>query len=151
MHDVADLFRVVWQRLLIEMHTFIPDDDDIEGWFDKLYARHQEQIIHMDRYAAAIMEPDPAKVKRFVVDTHFYSNDDPIIQLSKKLRRKEAATQEEIENAFRSEAKSHYGQALKLGFGYLRSASAFFTGEIDRDTLKDRLDIGKKGRDGLSV
>jgi hypothetical protein len=38
-----------------------------------------------------------------------------------------------------------------MGYGYLRSASAYFMGEIDQDTLKDQLDVGKKGRDGQSV
>ena len=62
------------------MHTFIPDRDDIEGWFEKLYEKHQEQIIQMERYAEAIMEPDPVKVKRFIEEPHFYSDEDPVIQ-----------------------------------------------------------------------
>lgn len=150
-HDVTELFRVISQRILIEMHTFIPDRDDIEGWFEKLYEKHQEQIIQMERYAEAIMEPDPVKVKRFIEEPHFYSDEDPIIQLAKKLRNGIAVTQDEIESSVQSEAKSHYGQALQLGFNYLHSASAFFVGEIDQETLKDRLDVGKLGRDGLSV
>lgn len=150
-HRLADLFRLIHQRLLIEMHTFIPDTDNIEGWFDKLHARHQEQIIHMDRYAAAVVTPDPAKVKRFVTDTNFYSDGDELIRLTKRLRRGETVSPEEIESAFAAEAQSHYAQAVKIGFSYLRSASDFFTGTIDRETLRDKLDIGRKGRDGLSV
>lgn len=150
-NDVANTFRFIWQRFLIEMHTFIAETENVEAWLDKLHAKYQEQIIHLDRYTEAVLTPDPAKVKRFVTDTNFYSDEDPIIQLSQALRQGAKPSQEEIETAFAAEPTSHYAHALKLGFGYLRSASAYFEGKIDQDTLKDRLDVGKKGRDGLAV
>jgi hypothetical protein len=150
-HAAADTLRFNWQRLLIEQQTFIPDTDSVEGWFDKLHAKHQEQTIHLDRYAEAVMTPEPDKVKRFIEDTNFYSEEDAIIRLSQALRQGAKPTQEEIEAAFAAEPTSHYAHAVKMGFGYLRSASAYFLGEIDQDTLKDQLDVGKKGRDGQSV
>jgi hypothetical protein len=150
-HNAADTLRFIWQRSLLEMHTFIPDTENMEGWFDKLHAKHQEQTIHLDRYAEAVMTPDPVKVKRFVTDTNFYNDADAIIRLSQALRQGAKPSQEEIEAAFAEEPSSHYAHALKLGFGYLQSASDYFAENIDQDTLKDQLDIGKKGRDGLSV
>jgi hypothetical protein len=152
-NDAADTFRVIWQRLLLEMQTFVadPDIDNVEGWFDKLHAKHQEQTIQLERYAEAVVAPVPDKVKRFIVDTHFYNEEDAIIQLCQALRQGAKPSQEEVETAYAAEPTSHYAHAVKMGYGYLRSASAYFMGEIDQDTLKDQLDVGKKGRDGQSV
>ncbi|TDG00609.1 hypothetical protein [Paenibacillus piri] len=151
MKAVTDFYRILHQRALIEMHTFIPDTDDIEGWMDKLYARHQEQIIQLERYAEAVVSPDPAKVKRFVVDTNFYDRNEPILQLTASLRKGGQATGEQLQAAVNAEPRSHYGNAIKTGFHYIYYASRFFSGVIDEEELRDKLDIGKKGRDGQSV
>lgn len=150
-NDAADTLRFIWRRLLIEMHTFVADTDNVDSWFDKLHAKHQEQTIYLDRYAEAVVNPVPDKVKRFIVDTNFYNEEDAILQLSQALRQGAKPSQEEVEAAFAAEPTSHYAHAVKMGFGYLRSASAYFLEEIDQDTLKDQLDVGKKGRDGQSV
>ncbi|MCU6796458.1 hypothetical protein OB236_30470 [Paenibacillus sp. WQ 127069] len=150
-HAAADTFRFIWQRQLLELQTFVPDTEHIDNWFDKLHAKHQEQTIHLDRYAEAVLTPDPDKVKRFIEDTNFYNEEDAIIQLSQALRQGAKPSQEELTAAFAAEPTSQYAHAVKMGYGYLQSASAYFTGEIDQDTLKDQLDVGKKGRDGQSV
>ncbi|MBW7453812.1 hypothetical protein ACFOLF_07950 [Paenibacillus sepulcri] len=150
-NDAADTFRFIWQRTLIELQTFTPDTDNVEVFFEKLHARHQEQTIQLDRYAEAVVTPVQGKVQRFVKDTNFYNEEDAIIRLSQALRQGAKPSPEEIEKAFVEEPTSHYAQAVKMGFGYLRSASAFFMGIIDQETLKDQLDVGKKGRDGQSV
>ncbi|MFH5184072.1 hypothetical protein ACHHV8_16305 [Paenibacillus sp. TAB 01] len=149
--DAARTYRFGWQRFLLGMQTFISNTEPADAWLDKLHAKHQEQVIHLDRYAEAVITPDPVKVQRFITDTHFYDEQDPLIRLCEELRQGAQASQQEIEAAFAAEPSSQYAHALKLGFGYLRSASAYFEGSIDQDTLKDQLDVGKKGRDGLSV
>jgi hypothetical protein len=139
--DVVELFRAIQQRLFIEMHTFVPDGDDIEGWFDKLDVKLKERTARMDRYAEILMNPDPAKVKKFVSDTSFYDDEDAIIQLAGALRRGKQRSQEELEAALAAEPRSDYGKALKQGIGNLLSASAFFTGSIDQNTLNNLLAV----------
>ncbi|TVY11721.1 hypothetical protein [Paenibacillus cremeus] len=148
---VANTYRYMWQRFLLELQTFVQDTTNVDTWFDKLHAKHQEQVIHLDRYAEAALTPDPVKVKRFIEDTNFYSEEDRIIQLTQALRKGAKPSPEEVEAAFAEEPSSQYAQAVKMGYGYLRSASAYFEEKIDQDTLKDWLDVGKKGRDGQSV
>ncbi|MCR8633282.1 hypothetical protein [Paenibacillus radicis (ex Xue et al. 2023)] len=148
---LTDFYRILHQRALIEMHTFIPDTENIEGWMDKLYARHQEQIIHMDRYANAIVTPDPAKVKRFVVEPNFYDRNEPILQLTAALRNGAEVSQQELAAVLDTEPRSHYAIAIKTGFHYIYNASQFFSGNLEEEALRDKLDIGKKGRDGISV
>lgn len=126
--EVSELFRVLQQRFFIEMHTFIPDVENIEGWIDKLYVNMQEWTAYMDRFAEALMNPDPVKVKQHVTDTNFYHDEDAIVQVAQSLRKGEKASKEEIEVASAAEPTSQYARALKQGFGNLLIASAFFSG-----------------------
>ncbi|BFT72731.1 hypothetical protein [Paenibacillus sp. P36] len=148
---VTDAYRSIWQQSLLGLQTFISQTKDRDGWLSKLHAKHQEQVIHLDRYAEAVVTPVSTKTQRFITDTNFYSNEDAILRLCEELRKGAVPSQKEIDEAFEAEPTSHYGHAVRMGFGYLMSASSYFTGAIDEETLKDQLDVGKKGRDGLAV
>jgi hypothetical protein len=139
--DVQELFQVIQQRLLIEMHTFVPDVEDIEGWLDRLHANYQERAAYMDRYAEAVMNPDPAKVQQLVTDTNFYDDEDAIIQLAQAVRQGRKPSQETIEAAFAAEPGSSYAKALKEGLGNLRNASVFFSGGIESNKLNKLLAV----------
>jgi hypothetical protein len=137
--DVSELFRDIQQRLFIEMHTFVPDGDDIEGWFDRLDAKLAEWNGQLEQYAEVIVNPDADKVKQWVADANFYNDEDAIIQLAQSLRRGAQPTQAEIDAALESQPSSDYGRALKQGLGHLLSASAFFTGGIEQQELNEQL------------
>lgn len=152
--DVADVeafFQALLQRALIGMHTFIPDRDDIESWIEKLATIQQQFYVDNERYASAIHKPDPEKVKRFITDPNFYDRDDPIIAAARGIQRGEGVTAAHVKDAAEAEAKSHYAQALRMGYGYLCAASDFFTSDMAPEALKERLDVGIPGRDGESV
>lgn len=149
--DVEAFFRALLQRALIEMHTFIPDRENIEPWLEKLSTLQQRFNVDIDRYAAAIYKPDPEKVKRFITDVNFYDPNDPIIVVARGIQRIGGVTASQVKEAAAAEAKSHYGQALQMGYGYLCAASEFFKSDMEPEVLKARLDIGKAGRDGKSV
>ena len=146
-----ELLRVLMQRALIEMHTFIPDPDDIEGWFEKLFARQQNFYVDLERYAAAVANPDPDKVRRFITEVNFYDRAEPIIEVARSIQHTQQGDWATVKQAVQAEANSHYAQALKMGYGYLKAASDFFSGDMAVGTLREQLDIGKKGRDGLVV
>lgn len=148
---VEDFFRALLQRALIELHTLIPDRDDIDGWLDRLFSVRQRLHLDLERYAAAVAAPDPGKYQKFIVEMNFYDRDEPIIGAARGLQRGEAVTAEQVHQAVAAEARSHYAQALKMGYGYLAAASAFFAGDMSPETLAERLNIGKPGRDGESV
>lgn len=139
--DLAEWFHALQQRFFIEMHTFVPDVDDIEGWFDRLDAKLRERTVHMDLYAEIVMNPDPDKVKQYVSDTDFYEDEDAIIQLAQSLRKGAQHSQAEIEAAYEAVPTSDYGRALKQGFGNLLYASDFFTGSMDQNRLNTLLAV----------
>jgi len=149
--SLSALIRVLLRRTLIEMHTLIPDEANPEAWIAQLFTRKQRFYVDLARYEAAITDPDPEKVRRYIVEDHFYDREEPIIQTARRLQHGETLAPDAVDEAIDAGAGSHYGHALVLATGYLRAASEFFTGRIEMDALKERLDIGKPGRDGKPV
>ena len=133
---LSELFEVLKQRYFIEMHTFKPDGDDIEGWFDALYAGMQEWDAYMDRFAKAVAEPDAEQEARHVLETNFYRADDAIVALASKLRRGETTTAEQRDSALAEIPVSRYGQALRAAALGLLDANAFFAHRVDELTLE---------------
>jgi hypothetical protein len=146
-----DIFRVLLQRALLELHTLIPDRQDGEGWLDKLFTLQQKFYVDIDRYAEAILHPDPEKMRRFIEEPNFYDAADPIVATARAIQRGESVSAEQVRAATDAEPKSHYAQMLHMGFGYLKAASDYFESRISSDELADRLNIGRPGRDGKSV
>jgi len=149
--SLLELFRVCLKRILIEMHTFIPDQDDIDGWLEKLHSLQQTFYVDSDRYAEAVARPDPEKMRMFIEEIDFYDRSERLIVLTRSLRDGNSATQDELESVLTAETKSHYAGAVQRCFRYIEAASLFFEDDIDRDGLSERLDIGKPGSDGKSV
>ena len=143
---VEELFRAMWQRALIGLHTFIPDQDDIEGWLERLFAKRQEFYVDLRRYAEAFAEPDPEKMKRFVYDVNFYDASDPIIRLARSLQEGSGSEGINLDEAVvAAESQSEYAQALRKGYLYIQAASEYFERHIGEEALRDRLDVGKPG------
>jgi hypothetical protein len=148
---MEELLGILIRRYLIAMHTFIPDDDDAEGWLDRLHDLTQWATVNLRRYAEAIADPDPAKVRRYIRDTNFYDAVEAIIAAARRLRKGEALSPAEVAAAVDAAAASHYAGALKTACGYLRATGAFFAGKLEPEALRERFDIGKPGRDGKVV
>jgi hypothetical protein len=148
---VRELFHTLMQQALIEIHTLSPDEAHVETWLDGLFGLQQRFYVDVERYAEAIAQPDPDKVRRFITEVNFYDRAEPIIVTARALQRGEERSAKQVLAAIHADARSHYAQALKMGCGYLVSASAFFAGKISARELRERLDIGKPGWDGRSV
>jgi hypothetical protein len=149
--SLQTLVRVLLRCALIEMHTLIPDEDDPAGWIDRLFKRKQDFNVNLARYDAVVRNPDPEKIRKYIVDDNFYDGTEPIVAVARKLQRGEPVAPGEVTEALHQDARCHYGQALKLAYGYLQAASDFFTSSMALDALKTHLDIGKPGRDSVAV
>lgn len=133
--QLAALFAALQQRFFIEMHTFVPDVDDIEGWFDKLYAGIRAYDEAQERLADAIAQPEADKVQKYIEAPGFYRADEAIVQLALAVRSGETPTREKLEAALAEEAGSRYGQALRQGCDRLARANAFFSNRLDAQQL----------------
>jgi hypothetical protein len=152
--DVArlrELFHTLMQQALVELHTFDPDEAHIETWLGRLFDLQQALYVDVDRYARAIAEPDPEKVRRYITEINFYDRTEPIIAAARDLQRGKEADVEAVRAAIEAEAQSHYGQAVRKSCHYIAAANAFFGGDVTADALRERLDIGRRGADGKPV
>lgn len=145
---LEELIRVLLQRALIELHTLIPDDENIEGWLENLFDRQQRFYVDRERYAQAVANPDPEWVRRGIEEVNFYDRDEPIIQAARAIQHGQSA---DVVAAVAAEASSHYAQALKMGCGYILAASDFFSSDMAPAELEEMFNIGKPGRDGMWV
>ncbi len=143
---LEDVLRALWQRALVAIHTFIPDEEDVHGWLERLFAARQRFRVDLRRYAEALADPDPQKVRRFIEEPGFYDAADLLIRLARSIEGGDPAEGIEVEDAIEAAASgSQYAGALARGLSYLRAASDYFERRIGEDELADRLDIGRPG------
>jgi hypothetical protein len=144
--EIESVLRAFWQRALLGLHTFIPDQADIEGWLERLFRARQQFYVDIARYAQAYSDPDPDMVRRFIVEVNFYDPCDPLIRLARSLQWGAADEGVDLQEAVEAAgSQSQYAQALRRGYLYLQAASDYFVGQIVQETLKDRLERGKQG------
>ena len=143
---LEDVLRSLWQRALVGMHTFIPDQEDIEGWLERLFRTRQQFYVDIERYAEAFAHPDPDKVRRFLDEVNFYQDRDPLIRLARSIQAGTPETEIDLPAALGAAAtQSEYAQALRRGFLYLEAASDYFEGQIEETALADAFERGKQG------
>lgn len=139
-----ELMRTTWQRILIQMHTFKPDDDHVHEWLSRLFRGIQDFSIRMEIYEEIAANPDPEKWRRYLVETRFYHPADPIIHLARQIQRGQIVSSQEVAQAVENTTADSciYSRAIKRAIEYIRAASAIYRREITPEQAKPRLDIG---------
>lgn len=142
--EVESLLQAMWQRMLIRMHTFIPDEEHVESWLDNVLDRYQPLYVDMQRYAEAYSHPDPLKMQRFIVDMNFYDRTDALIRFARGIQHGTLDPTIVLEIALKeAETQSLYARALARAYRYILAASDFFLARIEVEELYRRLDIGQ--------
>ncbi|MBP7401460.1 MAG: hypothetical protein KBA30_02475 [Clostridia bacterium] len=149
--QAAPFVQTLLLRNLFEEQTLVRDPTDVNKWFERVGLRRQRFYVDLNRYVRAILTPDPAKLDEFVVSIRFFDRNDAILRMARAIRDGAEPTSTDIEAAVAAEPESHYGKALRLSYGYIRAASDYYATDMPFEELKERLDIGKRGRDGRVV
>ena len=136
--------RVVWQRALIGMHTFAPDTGHIQDWLTKLLDPVQAFPIDLGQYARIAAEWDPAKVRKYLIDKHFYDRQDALIRYARTIQYGGTISGEEVVRAAAEthETCSRYARALAKALDYFVAATQLFEGRITTEEARDRFDVG---------
>ena len=136
---------------MIDIQTFpLPPTD--QRFMTDLCVQAQKFYVDVSRYARAAGNPDPERKLNYVKKINWFDDKDPIIIQATLARRGDTLESAKVEAALDSSAASHYGKALQMSLGYFLAAAEYFSDDsMSIDTLKDRLDIGKKGPGGLAV
>ncbi len=149
--DIVGLGRAALQSVLIELHTLTPRSDDVDAWIGRLHELHRSFYVSLERYHEAFTNPDPQKVRRFIVDDGFYDRREPLIAAARTIQRGEPVSERQISEAASTPPRTHYSRALSTAFGYVHAASELLDGTIDETQLAARLNIGRPGEDGKAV
>ena len=137
-------WQSVWQRTLIRMHTFKPDREHIHEWMAAMFDGLQDFKLDVARYEKIALEWDPAMVKKYLVDTHYYDRADPIIAAARSIQRGSTLSASDVQEALdaTTDESSRYARGLKLACDYLRAAGRLYDGSISYDDAKVAMDIG---------
>jgi hypothetical protein len=127
--------RSLFQRALLSSHTLAPDMQNFDAWLDNLINRVQPLYIDIAMYVRVFQNPDPQKMETYQVESSFYSDDDALIQLARRVQRGNIFSQDEMETALNTPNRSGYSECLRMSVNLLREASAFWNGQ--RDTPPD--------------
>jgi hypothetical protein len=147
----AEFIESSYAMNMMDIQTIPPPPTD-QRFIEELSLRAQKFYVDISRYARAAGLPDPDLKRKYVTAINWYDEKDSIIMLARLLRQGGKPSIRMVDQAMQTPAASHYGKALQLSLRYICSAAAYFSeGTMDIDTLKDRLDIGKKGPGGLAV
>jgi hypothetical protein len=127
----------MFQRALLSAHTFKPpqphDDAAFLSWFDHLMEYVQPLYLDTSIWVKAFTQPDPALIERYAIETKFYLDDDPVIEVARALHRGQAVSQSTLEAATVDGInQSMYGQGLELSLRYLHNATALWHGRAER-------------------
>ena len=149
--DLEDLSRVLLMRAYIALHTFQPGLDILD-WMDRFFLLRQNYFISVQQYAEAFANPDPKKVKRYVIDTNFYNPEDALIRLARTIQAGKVVDGDQIEGArARAEGQSQYARAVARGCKYLKVSSLFFEDEMSRAEVIRALELPLKGSQAAPV
>jgi hypothetical protein len=125
------VIKAMFQRTILTSHTLKPEMDNMEVWLDNLFDRVQALPLKIERWVQVFKHGDPAKAKALGVDEGFYNPKDPLIQAARLLqggKPLEPALKRQVYEEGASTCA--YGDVLQTGLVYLRSASAFWRGEV---------------------
>ncbi len=139
-----ELMRTTWQRILIQMHTFRPDDANVHTWLSNLFAGVQDFNLRLDIYEQIAAEPNKEKWQKYLVETHFYDPADPIVGLARSIQKGatvDSAAANRAIDATHSES-SLYARAMRHAIGYIRAAGRLYRNQITVEQTKPLLDIG---------
>lgn len=137
-------FRLMLRRALISMHTINPDDDNIHPWFERFFHGLQTFPKQIEQYAQLASKWPQDKVKKYLIDKHYYHRDDPTIALARSIHRGHTATEQQVLDAHQATLETHsrYARALAKALDYLIAGSLLFENKINVEDASKHLDIG---------
>ena len=139
---MTGLLAAVDGRTYIRLHTLQPDAEEVHNWIPKVTAWQKDKLALWKRYSQAYGAPDPEMTLRYVTKERFYDRNDPILRLAAALRRGDAESTIDLEQAHEAAAtQSLFAQTLARGLGNLRTAADFFERRTDDKAFRARIEI----------
>jgi hypothetical protein len=103
--EIADLFDVLSRRVLIAIHTYIPDEADVEGWMVRLIRLHEAMESYWNAVASAYLREAARADER-------YDRADAVIRAASALHQG-PLDPGAVALALEAQPRCSYGRALK--------------------------------------
>lgn len=140
--DLNRLLNVLLPRTITRVHTLIPDSEQGPEWIIKMSQWRKANLERTKKYARIYTQPDPAKEKKYVIDTNFYRADDRIIQCCRKTQQGERVTESELNQALNTANQgSLYAQVLAQGVQRIQWVDKFLRDATDGHQLLSELKL----------
>ena len=124
--------RAMFHRATLSAHTYRPIRNDIEAWLDGLFDAMQPLYLQIELYTRIWENPDPQKIAEYEVETSFYRDSDPLLQLARAAQAGQSIEQNALDAALEIGAnQSNFAEAVRLGVLVLREATDFWNGQTD--------------------
>jgi hypothetical protein len=118
---VADLLELLHVRARMSLHTLNPDDENIHGWLEGVFAWWDDERDLRAAIAAVYTAPDSAKTQKFAQG--FYAPSDPLIRLVRGFQIGGVVPADGLAPALeRARQGSRYARALAAAAEGLRKA-----------------------------
>lgn len=137
--SMEKLLYTISRRLMVGIHTFEPDAEDVENWIVRLVDWDERTNAMHREYAVAFAAPDRSKLKRYVESVSLFDQQDSLIAAAAQLRRGAQISAAEMDAAMRAKGTSLYGKALRAAVSDLSSASEYMAGRMDGAQLRKAL------------
>lgn len=126
------------QRTLLEQHSFVDREEDLDDWLTTFFTRIEPMYVDMERYAKFYHEPDLDALHRFILGPNFYDEEDPLIRLARSVQHGDADESIDMGDAMDAahDRGSQYAQCLWLGMRMVEGFSDYYEGRIDAETAR---------------
>ncbi|MEM1127080.1 MAG: hypothetical protein AAGI71_10540 [Bacteroidota bacterium] len=127
---LADLFRLIDQRVAVRLHTYTPDREDVVDWVPRFVAWEQQRYDDATALAQAVLNA-PA-------DTAFLDPDDPAFRLARAVQESRPVAPATLDRLIEAPGASTYAQAVGAAFFAMRGAGQHFAGTLSTADLLAR-------------
>ncbi len=129
-HEVASLFNEMVVRFITRTHTLTPDYDDGPNWTVRITDWHNDNMMLMNQYAEAWVNPDPSKIQVYLYDSGFFNDKDGLIKLAWKVQSGQSVNAQDVEKELKwvDASSCHYSRAIAEGLKALKRCEAVLEG-----------------------
>ena len=138
--ELAELFQLMFPRMVTRLHTFMPDTEDGKKWILDMTEWRKANKDLMNKYARAYVHPEKDNIEKFVHQPGLYADDDKIIQITRILQNGAQVSPEEISSTLKSDSgNSLYAKCLVKGIKKAELTDLYFTGNLSHNDFTHQM------------
>ncbi len=134
---IEETFAYAYANDLASLKKFLTDEmTEKKSFEDTCDDDRQKFYVDVTRYSDAFYQPDPARLRQYIIKPNFYNRKDPVIVYARAIQNDGEAeiNWNSIWNDI--DQQSLYAQSLKLGYDFLLACSDYFSDKISLEQAR---------------